>query len=96
MGRRGRERLGTSDEFDGVVDSVGPQPNLTVDQARHPDRAESLGRDTDAAAALVTDPWPLAACAKRVSGPLELQPETSRFICRILARKLISIIASRC
>jgi phage replication-related protein YjqB (UPF0714/DUF867 family) len=34
MGRRGRERLGTSDEFDGVVDSVGPHPNLTVDQAR--------------------------------------------------------------
>jgi len=34
MGRRGRERLGTSDELDGVVDSVGPHPNLTVDQAR--------------------------------------------------------------
>lgn len=34
MGRRGRERLGTSDEFAGVVDSVGPHPNLTVDQAR--------------------------------------------------------------
>jgi phage replication-related protein YjqB (UPF0714/DUF867 family) len=34
IGRRGRERLGTSDEFDGVVDSVGPHPNLTVDQAR--------------------------------------------------------------
>jgi phage replication-related protein YjqB (UPF0714/DUF867 family) len=34
MGRRGRERLGTRDEFDGVVDSVGPHPNLTVDQAR--------------------------------------------------------------
>jgi hypothetical protein len=34
MGRRGRERLGTSDEFDGVVDSVGPHPTLTVDQAR--------------------------------------------------------------
>jgi phage replication-related protein YjqB (UPF0714/DUF867 family) len=37
MGRRGRERLVTSDEsdeFDGVVDSVGPHPNLTVDQAR--------------------------------------------------------------
>jgi phage replication-related protein YjqB (UPF0714/DUF867 family) len=34
MGRRGRERLGPCDEFDGVVDSVGPHPNLTVDQAR--------------------------------------------------------------
>jgi phage replication-related protein YjqB (UPF0714/DUF867 family) len=34
MGRRGRERLGTRDEFDGVVDSVGPHPNLTIDQAR--------------------------------------------------------------
>jgi phage replication-related protein YjqB (UPF0714/DUF867 family) len=34
MGCRGRERLGTSDEFDGVVDSVGPHPNLTVGQAR--------------------------------------------------------------
>jgi phage replication-related protein YjqB (UPF0714/DUF867 family) len=34
MGRRGRERLGTSDEFDGVVDSVGPHPILTVAQAR--------------------------------------------------------------
>ena len=34
MGRRGRERLGTSDEFDGVVDSVGPHPHLTVAQAR--------------------------------------------------------------
>jgi hypothetical protein len=36
-----------------------------------------LGRDTDAAAALVTDPWPLADCAKRVSGPLAL-PATTR------------------
>jgi len=34
VGRRGRERLGTSDEFDAVVDSVGPHPNLTVGQAR--------------------------------------------------------------
>jgi phage replication-related protein YjqB (UPF0714/DUF867 family) len=34
MGRRGRERLGTSDEFDGLVDSVGPHPHLTVAQAR--------------------------------------------------------------
>jgi phage replication-related protein YjqB (UPF0714/DUF867 family) len=34
MGRRGRERLGTGEELDGVVDSVGPHPNLTVDQAR--------------------------------------------------------------
>jgi phage replication-related protein YjqB (UPF0714/DUF867 family) len=34
LGRRGRERLGTSDEFDGVVDSVGPHPHLTVAQAR--------------------------------------------------------------
>jgi phage replication-related protein YjqB (UPF0714/DUF867 family) len=34
MGRRGRERLGTSGEFDGVVDSVGPHPNLTVAEAR--------------------------------------------------------------
>ena len=31
----------------------------------------SLGRDTDAAAALVTAPWPLADCAKRFSGPLD-------------------------
>jgi len=31
-----------------------------------------LGRDTDAAAALVTAPWPLDDCAKRVSGPLAL------------------------
>jgi hypothetical protein len=47
----------------------------------------------------------LANCAKCVSAPLalEVQPETSRFICRILARKLISlgrqpvlIAASRC
>jgi phage replication-related protein YjqB (UPF0714/DUF867 family) len=34
MGQRGRERLGTSKEFYGVVDSVGPHPNLTIDQAR--------------------------------------------------------------
>ena len=47
----------------------------------------------------------LANCAKCVSAPLalEVQPETSRFICRILAWKLISlgrqpvlIAASRC
>jgi hypothetical protein len=47
----------------------------------------------------------LANCAKCVSAPLalEVQPETSRFICRILARKLISLgrqpvllAASRC
>jgi hypothetical protein len=31
-----------------------------------------LGRDTDAAAALVTAPWPLDDCAKRVSRPLAL------------------------
>jgi len=36
----------------------------------------SLSRDTDAAAALVTDPWPLADCAKRVSGPLALPAST--------------------
>src|SRR6266540_1974056 len=35
MGRRGRQRLGTSDEFDGVVDSVVPHPNLTDEQAEH-------------------------------------------------------------
>jgi phage replication-related protein YjqB (UPF0714/DUF867 family) len=34
MGRRGLERLRPGDEFDGVVDSVGPHPNLTVGQAR--------------------------------------------------------------
>jgi hypothetical protein len=47
----------------------------------------------------------LANCAKCVSAPLalEAQPETSPFICRILARKLISLgrqpvllAASRC
>jgi hypothetical protein len=31
-----------------------------------------LVRDTDAAAALVTAPWPLDDCAKRVSRPLAL------------------------
>lgn len=34
MGRRGLERLSPRDEFGGVVDSVGPHPNLTIDQAR--------------------------------------------------------------
>jgi phage replication-related protein YjqB (UPF0714/DUF867 family) len=34
MGPGGRERLGPIEDFDGVVDSVGPHPNLTIDQAR--------------------------------------------------------------
>jgi phage replication-related protein YjqB (UPF0714/DUF867 family) len=34
LGPGGRERLGPLEEFDGVVDSVGPHPNLTIDQAR--------------------------------------------------------------
>jgi hypothetical protein len=38
MGRRGRERLGTSDEFDGVVDSVGPHP---PSRSTRPGRAAS-------------------------------------------------------
>jgi hypothetical protein len=68
------------------------------------DARVSLSRDTDAAA-LVTDPWSLADCEEGLGGPWRctLQPETNRFVCRILARKLISIgcqplliAASRC
>jgi hypothetical protein len=36
----------------------------------------SLGRGTDAAAALVTDHWSLADCAKRVWGSLALDAST--------------------
>jgi phage replication-related protein YjqB (UPF0714/DUF867 family) len=34
MGLTGRRRLGTDDEFDGRMDSRGPQPGLPEDQAR--------------------------------------------------------------
>jgi phage replication-related protein YjqB (UPF0714/DUF867 family) len=34
MGLDGRRRLGTDDEFDGRIDSLGPQPGLLEDQAR--------------------------------------------------------------
>jgi hypothetical protein len=59
------------------------------------DDAWSPGSRHGRRGALFTTPWSLADCAKSVSGPLALhalQPETSRLICRILLRKLISIV----
>lgn len=37
MGRRGRQRLGTADRFDGIVDAAVPDPTLSVDEARDQD-----------------------------------------------------------
>jgi hypothetical protein len=58
------------------------------------DGARVLGSRHGRRGTLVTDPWSLADCAKSVSRALALRafpPETSRSICRILARRLISI-----
>jgi hypothetical protein len=69
------------------------------------DGARSLGRGTDAAACWLSMSgcWPTARRASRIPWHCMIHPETSRFICPVLASELISIIcqpvpaaASRC
>jgi phage replication-related protein YjqB (UPF0714/DUF867 family) len=45
MGKGGRERLGTSDEFDAILDPQGPRPTLDDSQAEH--RGEFVERLDD-------------------------------------------------
>src|SRR5215207_3246402 len=82
--RHSPRSAGTCSPFQGVnINGSSVDPGL---RARHGRRG-----------AVVTAPWSLADCANNVSGlgAARASPETSRFICRILARELISIGAKQ-